>query len=108
MILLAVTGSLIEKNAAANVIVRFVCRKKARECLAKRGKIYGLNDYPNLDVKENLYPKYQAFYDYCKDLKEKKIIKELWTYNGTIFHKKSNDIHEKGKKVLHNSDIEFS
>ena len=96
------------KSGSTNVIVRFICRKHAKECLVNRKKLnYMVPEFQELNIVENFCPKYKSLYDYCMELKVKNKIKHIWTFNGTIFIKTSDNKNEKGKKILHWNDLQF-
>ena len=95
------------KLEASNVIVRFINRKHAKETLANKKNLSYLPEYKNVYIIENLCPRYKAIYDNCMGLKKKNLISHLWTFNGTIFIKKSDNRNEKPKRILHVSDLEY-
>ena len=93
------------KNQSANVIVRFVCRQHARECLINKRKLTYISEYQNVYIAENLCPKYKDIYEQCLKMKKGKKIKQVWTYNGTICIKKSDNRNERPQKILHVNDL---
>ena len=96
------------KYGPSNIIIRFINRKHAKECLANKGKLQSMvPEYRGITFIENLCPKYRSIYDQCSDLKEKNKIKHLWTFNGNIYIKKTDNRNEWGKKILHMSDIYY-
>ena len=96
------------KYGSSNIIIRFINRKHAKECLVNKSKLqYVVPEYKGLNIIENLCPKYKSIYDYCWSLKGNNKIKHLWTFNGTIFVKITDNKKEKYKKILHMHDIDF-
>lgn len=94
------------KKSATNVIVRFLCRKRAHEVF---DNAYDLKErfpeFPNLQFNENLCPKYKLIYDRCMELWHQNVIRNVWTFNGTIFVKKTDNSSERPKTILHMSDL---
>ena len=45
--------------------------------------------------------------DECVELKKKGKISKIWTFNGIINIKTCNNEHERPKKILHISDLEY-
>ena len=95
------------KSQSTNVIVRFVCRQHARECLYNKRKLTYIPEYKNLYIIENLCPRYKEIYEQCLKMKKTKDIKHVWTYNGTICIKKSDNRNEKPIKILHVNDLNY-
>ncbi len=93
------------RKSATNVIVRFLCRKRAHEVF---DNAYNLKErfpeFPNLQFVENLCPKYKLIYDHCMELWQQNVIRNVWTFNGTIFVKKTDS--SKPKTILHMSDLQ--
>ena len=92
-------------NSSANVIIRFICRKKVEE-IHKNKKLLRekVKDY-KLFVIENLCPYYQSIFDYCLKMKRAGIIEKLWSYNGIVNFKYKDDRFETPKKLLHYDDL---
>ena len=89
----------------ANVIVRFVNRKRAHQAIANR---YNLRNYPdlaNMFIVENLCPKYKSIFNRCKQLKTEGKIKHVWSYNGTVHYKTEDNRNIKGSKVFHIAEL---
>ena len=71
------------KNETANVIIRFVNRKRAYQALDNCHNLhYLVRDYGYLTISENLCPKYRQIYEKCLKLHEQGKINHIWTYNG--------------------------
>ena len=95
------------KSQSSNVIVRFVCRQHARECFINKRKLTYIDEYKNLFINENLCPRYKELYDECTKMKRSKMIKHVWTYNGSIYIKKSDNRNEKPQIILHVNDLNY-
>lgn len=96
------------KTSSSNVIVRFVCRKMVGECFDNAKNIRkAIPEFPNLRIEENLCPRYTTLYEKCEELRKQNKIKLLWTYNGQIYFTKTNNKKERGKMILHESDLEY-
>ena len=61
---------------------------------------------PNLFIIENFCPKYRAIFDACSNLKKDGKIKHLWSFNGIVHFKKSDNYRERGIKVFHISQLD--
>ena len=78
------------------VIIRFINRKHAFDI--RRGKHMmqiKLMPFPDLYITENLVAPRRTVYNVLRKLKQRNIIKELWTYNGTIYFRDNHDNQEK-------------
>lgn len=89
-----------------NVIVRFVNRKDATFSLKARKHLYKCSElgYSHLRVAENLCPAYRSIYDKLSVEKDKGNIKDLWSYNGIVNCKLTDN--EAPKKLFFESDID--
>ena len=96
----------MKRNQPANVIVRFMHRTTAYQCLENRRNLKNnVKEYRNIFIIENLCPKYKEIYEACLELKEKGIISRVWSYNGTVFYKTTNNNNERGKRLFHIDDL---
>ena len=96
------------KTSSSNVIVRFVCRKRVYECFENVNNIKtAVPEFQNLQIFENLCPRYQKLFQRCEDLWAQNKIKQLWTYNGQIHIKKTTNNNERSKMILHDRDIDY-
>ena len=85
--------SKTNSNKPANVIVRFVNRKRAYETLDKfteMKKRYP-NFYKKLYIFENLCPTARKIFNTTRKLMFQEKIKDTWTYEGKIYIIKNND-----------------
>ena len=96
----------LKRGLPANVIVRFVNRKRAYACLDNRRNLKWIKDFPKLFIVENLCPKFKSIYDACVELKNEGKIKHVWTYNGLVHYKITDNIKDRGTKIFHMSDLE--
>ena len=63
--------------------------------------------FKNLFIVENLCPIYKSLFEKCKKLKKEKRIKHLWTYNGVINIKYTDENNEKPKRIYHQEDFDY-
>ena len=92
------------------VIIKFINRKDAVECLKVRKKmkttdkkIFGFDASNAIYINESLCPTYKALFYKCNLLYKDKKIKNCWTYNGTIKVRLHDD---KVYNILHQIDLE--
>ena len=96
------------KSGFSNVIVRFLNRKHVKEVFACKRKLQEyVPEYRYINIVENLCPKNKSIFDQCVELKKANIIRHLWTFNSTIYIKKTDYDNEKPKKILHKNDIDY-
>ncbi len=96
-----------KRDQPANVIIRFVNRRRAYQCIENRRLLKSeIPEFPNLYIVENLCPKYKSIFDKCQKLRSEGKIKHLWTYNGIVHYKTLNNTNERGKKIYHISELE--
>ena len=100
-------GSL-DKNGNKNTIVRFINRKDAILCLKNKKNLHLCKylGYNNLYIMENLCPAYRSIFDSLTKLKNEDRVKKVWSYNGIINYKVTDDVNEKAVKVLHECELE--
>ena len=85
---------------ALPVIIRFINRKHAADIRrAKHMLKIKPMPFPGLYITENLVAPRRRIYDKLRHLELNGDIKELWTYNGSIFFRDKHDSNEKPKKV---------
>lgn len=98
----------IHKN---NVIVRFVNRKHSIKSLKNRKYLkgckreFGYNQ--NVYMNENLCPAYRSIEEKCRTLLDCGHINQMWTYNGAVNIKFTNERTEKSKKLYHEDDLKY-
>ena len=64
------------KIDSSNVILRFICRKHAKETLTNKYKLHFMvPEYKDLCIVDNLCPKYKSIFDNCVELKKDNKIK---------------------------------
>ena len=97
-----------DKFGRKNTIVRFLNRKDAILCLKLKRNLYRCKSigYENLSIVENLCPAYKSIFEEVSQLKNDGKIKKMWTFNGVINYKITDDHSEKPVKVFHNTDLE--
>ena len=94
------------RNSPPSTIVRFVNRKHAFQALLNKRKLKscGLN---NLFIIENLCPVFKTLFEKCRKLKYENIVKYVWTHNGIINIRYTDNRNEKPLQILHEEDYEF-
>ena len=93
-----------------NVIIRFIDRNIATNCLRKRKsllKIKNQYNYEYLNVIENLGKRTKSLYEYCKQLRKADEITRLWTYNGVVNITFDDNDDERPTKLFHPDDINY-
>ena len=90
-----------------NIIIRFTNRKRAIQCLKykKYLKDY-ICEYPKIYIHENLCPRFRSIFEDCEKMKAEDEIKKLWTFNGIVNLKKSDNINERLKNFYQDNDFE--
>ena len=90
-----------------NTIVRFVNRKIAYSSLRNKKLVYKCRDmgFSNLSIVENLCPTNKSIFEMMNKLKSEGRLSNVWSYNGTIHFKYTNNSDEMAKKVLNKKDI---
>ena len=73
-----------------NVIVRFINRKNAYKCL-RNSKELAKTIYKKLFISENLCPSNRKIFNYLYKRKKDSKINKVWTFNGSVFMKLSED-----------------
>ena len=86
------------------MIVRFINRKNAFSCLRKIAKSI---PYKNIYITENLCPANKKMFNSLYKLKKEGSISGVWTFNGSVFFRKSDSEEEYGQKVEHIDDVDF-
>ena len=93
-------------DKTCNVIIRFVNRKRAVQCLQNRKHIRDtIHEYQNLYIHENFCPRYRSIFEECQELKMNNKIKKLWTFNGTVNFKLTDNKNERPKRITHMEDL---
>ena len=67
---------------------------------------YAIPELPKLFIIENLCPRYRSIFDACSDLKKNGRIRYLWSFNGIVHFKVTDNFNERGKKVFHLNDLD--
>ena len=97
-----------DKYGSRNTIVRFLNRKDAIQCLKLRKNLNLCRyiGYNNLRLMENLCPSYKSIFDDLNELKQEGVVKEVWTFNGIVNYRTTDDLSQKPIKVLHGNELE--
>ena len=96
-------------NKTRNVIVRFLNRKHAIDVLRNKRELPKARTigYNNLYVIENLCRTNKKIVDRCYQLNKSGDIKSLWSFNGMINIKFTDNRYERPTKIIHFDDIDF-
>ena len=91
-----------------NTIVRFLNRKDAIKALKGKRYLFRCKEigYSELQMVENLCPSYKSIYDEMKKLKGEGTIAKVWTFNGFVNYKVTDNEQEKIKKIIHESEMD--
>ena len=91
-----------------NVIVRFVNRKYAELAIKSSFKLSNVQNklYSKYYIVENLCPAMCRIFNRLYKLKKTKAINNVWTFNGQVFMKTSDDEHERSNIIGHFDDID--
>ena len=92
-----------------NVIVRFVNRKYAELAIKSSFKLSNVQNklYSKYYIVENLCPAMRRIFNRLYKLKKTKVINNVWTFNGQVFMKTSDDEHECTNIIGHFDDIDY-
>ena len=92
-----------------NTIVRFVNRKDSISCLKNRKNLHLCHElgFHHLYITENLCPSNRSIFDYLCDLKKYGEVKKVWSFNGTVQFKYTDEHSEKPKKIFHECDLNY-
>ena len=95
-------------NGIRNTIVRFLHRKDTINCLKLKKNLHLCNSmgYSNLTIIENLCPVNKSIFENLSELKKTGNVNEVWTFNGIVNYKLTEDKNEKPTKVYHKYDME--
>ena len=64
-----------------------------------------ITEYKNIFIVENLCPTYLNIFNECKKLKTAGKIARLWTWNGVVHYKLTENRNERGTKNFHMDDL---
>ena len=98
------------RNNIPSVIVRFLHRKDAIDCMSKRKEIKECGEkmgFKNLFIVENLCPSYSSIFEQIYKKKEWGEINNVWTNNGVINVKFTKNSKEKPTKIYHSEDYDY-
>ena len=98
---------LIKRNPhkPAHVVVRFVNRKNANDARHNRFLLRNFNHLRGIWIFDNLCPQYRHIFEQLSKLKEKGIVKHVWSYNGKVSYKKSHNRWARGTRINHKNDL---
>ena len=89
------------------VIVRFVNRKRTFQCHQAKKKLKNMElKYRNIYIHENLCFKYKEILEECHRIKELGLIKKVWSYNGCVNIKLTDNYYERPTRLYHLNDIQ--
>ena len=90
----------------ARVVARLVNREDAENAIRGRYKLHNYAHLKRIFIVDNLCPRYREIFDELTELKQSGIINQVWSYNGKIHFKSTNNRRAKGKRVFHMDDLE--
>ena len=91
-----------------SVIIRFVNRKNAELAIKRSYKLFtsSNNTFKRYFISDNLSPATRRIFNRLYKLK-KKIINDVWTFNGQAFLKINDNVNERAILVGHFDDIDY-
>ena len=92
-----------------NTIVRFVNRKAAFTCLQNRKLLPRCKDlgFNHLFIMENLCPSFKSIFETLNTLKGEGRVKSVWSRNGIVHFKYTENPNERAKKIFHKKDFDI-
>ena len=101
-------GKVIE-GKVRSVIIRFVNRKNAELAIKRSYKLFtsSNNTFKRYFISDNLSPATWRIVNRLYKLKKKKIINDVWTFNGQVFLKINDNVNERAILVGHFDDIDY-
>ena len=92
-----------------NTIVRFINLKDSISCLKNKKNLQFCRElgFHHIYITENLCPSNRSIFDHLNNLKKNGELKRVWSYNGTVQFKFTDDPNEKSKKILHECDLNY-
>ena len=94
-----------DATKSRTVIVRFINRKDAYDCLRYGKDLKDTVEYKNVYFSENLCPTNRRMFNYLYKLKKQNKVSRVWVYNGTVCYKVPED--ETVYKATHISDVQY-
>ena len=96
------------KNYTRSVIVRFVNRKFAYSALENCKNLHKSKDinYKRIFITENLCPTSRNIFNHLYKLKKDSKINNVWSYNGSVYFKLTNEKNERSKKITFIDEID--
>ena len=90
------------------MIVRFVNRKFAYSALEKSKNLNKSNnkEYKRIFITENLCPTNRIIFNHLYKLKKESKINNVWTVNGSVFFKLTDNKNERSKKINYIDEID--
>ena len=99
-----------KSNSSSNVIVRFINRKIAIDCLKNRKQLknseFRTKFNKSIFIVENLCPFYKTIFKRCETLRNQELISHVYTRNGNIFIKKGSNVDDRPTRILSFEDID--
>ena len=92
-----------------NVILRFKDRNVAKNCIMNKKKIAKIRsafNYRYLNIFENLCSRSQEIFDTCKEIQDNGELEKVWSKNGIIHVKFTDEREEIPTKLYHINDID--
>ncbi len=98
---------LIKRNPQkpAHVVVRFVNRKNANASRSNRYRLKNFNHLRGIWIFDNLCPDYRHIFEELSNLRQQGIVKHVWSYNGKVSYKRTDNRRVRGTRVNHKNDL---
>ncbi len=90
----------------ANVVCRFVNRKLAIDAISGRNKLKTFPHLRRIYIHDNLCPRYKEIFDKLSELKRERVVNHVWSFNGKVHYKQSDNRWVRGTRVFHMNDLE--
>ena len=87
------------------VIVRFINRKRAEQCIRNRRYIRYTRAANDVNIYENMTPFNKKLIEKCKQLKDGGSIETFWFNKGVVHIRRPNE-HHRVVRILHSNDID--
>ena len=101
---------VIKNGKPPSTIVRFINRKNAFDALKNKKELHLCEEtlgFKSLFIVENLCPVFKSLFEKCRSLKYEHKIKHLWTHNGIINIRLTDNRKENPIRLYHDEDFDY-
>ena len=101
---------VVNNGKPPSTIVRFINRKNAFDALKNKKELYLCEEklgFKSIFIVENLCPVFKSLFEKCKSLKYEYKIKHLWTHNGIINIRLTDNRKENPIRLFHHEDYDY-